>query len=58
MNCGEIAENAVGNFCSFWVSKALRILLGEARRIRSKEGGVAPASLPLFESGTSRILSE
>ena len=28
----------------------------ESRRIRSKEGGVAPASLPLFESGTSRIL--
>jgi hypothetical protein len=39
-------------------TKALRILLMEARRIRRKERGRCPASLPLFESGTARILSE
>ena len=57
MNAGEIAEYAVGilvplgMFCGMEKrAKALRILLVEARRIRSKEGVVAPASIPLFES--------
>ena len=33
-------------------------LLASLAESEAKKGGVAPASLPLFESGTSRILSE
>ncbi len=66
MNAGKIAEYVVG----ILVSLAMVLVDGKTGQrhfescswrlaeSKAKQGGVAPASLPLFESGTLRILSE
>ena len=66
MNAGKIAEYAVGILVPlgmFWLMEKMgkgtsNPARGGSQNPKQSKGGFAPASLPLFESGTARILSE